>query len=1387
MGNKGKTEAIEPIKLNSLFKTITLIIGIALHCIAYGQEGANALVNLKNQDSKGFYESRNGFKLPASGVIRVLIVFAEYEYANGGDPTAANGTAGWPAHNLPTWANDLADANPPLGDATGVLTRYYQMPSSGNYTVLGDYLLAPDNGGVFKVHTDSTHAINPDNTKLIAMVNSKLGDNIVTAHGLNSIDYFDLWTCTDTDFGLPKTSPSTENPRKYDDVIFIWRNSAFNGIGDYSYTSPGKMLGYDANTYCVFGTHESIPTQIMVHEYAHLIYGGLDFHCGGGGWFMGGDYWLPSIGGWSNLGLSGSSLLSWNAWDRLRLGWKSPGNTYPIPARNAGNTQEMNGELDASQPEHSGIYTLRDFTTTGDAIRIKLPFLDPEKEYPEFLWIENHNTFAMNQCPWDKFLWQDGNSCVQPAAYGLYAYMQIDRETRQGNTFDEVFKGYAYYLRPITAEGFYDKEFENTKVPNNCVNPTPIYPFARLPENSNPLTGSGDQEFYSVDWNHDDVINHSDQYYTNIENIGGVYYKNLFNNGHTRNAFTLNGNNKIGIGTNPSSAAMINMVGYDTPVAGTKNVRKVYLNGVSVEILNQNADGTIQVQIRFDDVDVDKHVRWCADKIVVSPIATASGYSLNLNADKTLTLDQGTTATRMTEPIEFNGKKVFASPTVLTVEPEAKIHLEENAGVVLKNSSTIRVKSAASVIIEDSGYVEVKSGTTFCIDDCGFLAIKGSGKLLVKSGAVLCVSAQAVLAFENGLQNLEMESGVIIPSGFVDPSSLICPTINNASIIRDTIWENRNLLVTGLVSIEQNKVLHIKSSTLKFKDRESKIIVKPGGKLIVDGSILSSTCSLQWQGIEVWGNRAEHQYSINGSCSQGEVELKNGSILENAYNAITNWCPDDFASTGGIVKAGSGVVFRNNRRSVEFVKYKNFNPVSGNETDNISSFVDCTFEVDSLYPENAVPFYAQISLWDVYGVRFSGCDFLNNRSGSPAGYGIYSVDAGFRVSGIYDYSVTQNQVTVQDSSSFKGFEYGIFATNPGAGKVISIKSSKFVDNGYGVELEMVDYAKIIGNDFTMGQSPNCAGYGYGMVLLSCSGFAIEENTFSGGNQSLGASHSGIEFTNCGQAYNEVYKNKFQNLNVAILADGENASTTLPETGLTFLCNTNSGNNYDFYVTNNPASTIATLQKSSSLDAGNTFSENAVYNFYNGGGSQVSYFHSQSNAPVNYAGIQLVPTSQTNTCPSHVTGNDEDIINFGGNGLSKAGNPLIGQKPNETKEFGSQFQILPDNFKGSYCTKFEPVTRKMETKNIDITEIENSSWIKVSPNPATDFIVFNYKLGTSEIPQKLTVYDIQGRNIEQIVLTQIQGQIMLDVHSFTTGIYFYKSSGYRVFKGKFIVR
>lgn len=128
-----------------------------------------------------------------------------------------------------------------------------------------------------------------------------------------------------------------------------------------------NFLGNKVASYCSFGTHEHIPTEIMRHEFGHQIFGDNSFHCAGGGSQM--NYWIPMTGGWSAMGLANSSLLCWNAWDRQRFNWKGTGNIYTISARDMmGN--EVNGDLDINNPNDAGVFILRDFVTTGDAIRI---------------------------------------------------------------------------------------------------------------------------------------------------------------------------------------------------------------------------------------------------------------------------------------------------------------------------------------------------------------------------------------------------------------------------------------------------------------------------------------------------------------------------------------------------------------------------------------------------------------------------------------------------------------------------------------------------------------------------------------------------------------------------------------------------------------------------------------------------------------------------------------------------------------------------------------------------------------------------------------------------------------------------------------------------------
>lgn len=102
------------------------------------------------------YESRFGKELQASGLLRILVILAEVDYADPlNDPCGIGGYPGWPQHQLPTWvdnpdpAQNLFESQEPIGAADALFTRYYQEASSNNFIVLGDRLVAPDNGGIF--------------------------------------------------------------------------------------------------------------------------------------------------------------------------------------------------------------------------------------------------------------------------------------------------------------------------------------------------------------------------------------------------------------------------------------------------------------------------------------------------------------------------------------------------------------------------------------------------------------------------------------------------------------------------------------------------------------------------------------------------------------------------------------------------------------------------------------------------------------------------------------------------------------------------------------------------------------------------------------------------------------------------------------------------------------------------------------------------------------------------------------------------------------------------------------------------------------------------------------------------------------------------------------
>jgi hypothetical protein len=145
------------------------------------------------QIPSGTYESKYGYRLPVTGTIRLLIVFAQIEYDTGTDPNP-NNQEEWKVGELPTWVDELFDPNIPIGQANGIVTRYFQEASFGSYNVLGDYLVKSSGSNEIFTVLNSECQTKGYNEALCSIISQVTNGNFYTGHGLNNVTYFDNWT-----------------------------------------------------------------------------------------------------------------------------------------------------------------------------------------------------------------------------------------------------------------------------------------------------------------------------------------------------------------------------------------------------------------------------------------------------------------------------------------------------------------------------------------------------------------------------------------------------------------------------------------------------------------------------------------------------------------------------------------------------------------------------------------------------------------------------------------------------------------------------------------------------------------------------------------------------------------------------------------------------------------------------------------------------------------------------------------------------------------------------------------------------------------------------------------------------------------------------------------
>jgi len=650
-------------------------------------------------------DSEKGWILPTQGTLRVLMVFVEIDHDV--DPSVDDfpqGHKNWKVNQLPEYKDDIFNAFEGE-DTLKVLTRYYNECSFGGLTVLGDYY--PE------VVTLKQSDIGRNKTKILKAVVKALNsaEKLSTEHF--GYEDFDFWR-DESRRGVQKI-PSTEFTG-VDHLMIFLRN--FSGIqsanGQASGSSGGKVGGFNTDSYSIFGGGNGLPFKILKHEFNHLLIGGNNFHSGGGNSFNFRSY-VPALqGGWSMMGAANSAFLSPSGWDRYWLGWKPKENHYLISARDE-EGEEVNGDIQAGMGRQN--YILRDFIASGDALRIQLPFV-PDDEFPQWIWIENHTTYAHNGSPTDVFNYEHF-ACIKPALPGLYLVRQIDANQKEGpGIYSDV---YADYLKPITATGAFDLVWDDEKVDlGSCVDYGPQYVHTLKNKFENPLTGhhSLEEPFYYT--NQAKEISRDNARRKSIRRTDDGSYIRHPNLGDPAYGMRERGVEFIGIGTNPSTASTITHVNARKGKSNNKqNSDAVYLNGISIRIIETFSDLSIAVEVAFDDTLMQEPRRWAGSEVVLNN-HNAGGSDLFIQS--TLTLDRGKTVTRFVEPDTVKGEVYFSSPTVLSIRDGAKMTIEKE----------VRLLKDSKIIVEKGGELELLRKSKIVLEDHAEIVFENGSSLLGK-------------------------------------------------------------------------------------------------------------------------------------------------------------------------------------------------------------------------------------------------------------------------------------------------------------------------------------------------------------------------------------------------------------------------------------------------------------------------------------------------------------------------------------------------------------------------------------------------------------------------------------------------------------------------------
>jgi len=677
---------------------------------------------------KGKLNSANGGVFTPKGTLRALIVFVTYKDASAANKrfrNAGNDLKNWKSANarsLPDFVdpktgdcpsyifNKESDFDTYLAEVERNFSKTFYLMSQGKFKLIGEVFKdAKGRPTVVEIDPSKGYSWNQMNGRAVQKMREMNPD-------------FDF-----SRFDQRKNAPNFtfdnsdtsrhKNDKIIDFVVFVhryskrWSEQPTNGMKAWV-GSGGGFAGTGVrhtNTINGYRFREGFTmtygSGVFVHEVAHVLFNAP--HIMGVNNVVGNFFYLMSAG-WGIMAPI-SIFGGFNAWERWYCGFIEP-----------------KADIQSAEDLKAGNrFVLQDFFTTGDALRIAIPFSGGQH-----LWLENHaKIHPQDEHPWKGSEVGHGD-VVAGTAKGVYAYVESIAGSR--NEIFSALSNRANGIKVLHAGGNFDYHLyeELPDIKNAWGNP--MKSFRR--EAENPISGLNNLYRFPFDTNKDGKIYIDQNYnssrtewmapifreeilvdsFVNLYGSFGVYDEEKAEGYIGPVAFRTG--DYLDMGSNPMP---LNYPRYNMQ---QKQLEPYYLNGLGVKFSSVEGNpNAVAVEVRYDRTALCQNRRWTG-RIVLPNITKNDEADLEVGPCVRLIINKSGTNNRhlVTEAGDF------INPTTFTIAKDAKMIIKSKSKVILEDDSKLIIEEGGQLILEPKAQLVIR-------DDA--MVVSDGESIIVKKGA----------------------------------------------------------------------------------------------------------------------------------------------------------------------------------------------------------------------------------------------------------------------------------------------------------------------------------------------------------------------------------------------------------------------------------------------------------------------------------------------------------------------------------------------------------------------------------------------------------------------------------------------------------------------------